>query len=372
MTTMQYAALFRMECLHEYFGGGACRGLALSPTEECRTLLDRYRMVFRPSTGGGSVYAPMQSPPDVLRQFDESVPFTFRVTSTDVALDAYTEFGPNQTPAPSDSVFYFDNTIDRQAEGFGSPHQLLHSPGSPLASAAVAVKPKVFQFDLPPTASGGALRVIEPLTGEILWQSMAPGGGSSSLVDLRRLPQGRYDLRIDSQQLLTFYLSDRRAAQQWGAISIYAGGSRQAQRLPANCRPLDESGVAAPKTFTLALESRRTLWRYYIIDSTGKQDFGTYELISVPRKSGETSAPSEISFTRQPGTVPVDGRTAWVFESQSRMPLLRSPSSDFSLTLRPNGNGKRAIRLPYAQASSLVFKDATEPRQFCSEVFVYV
>jgi hypothetical protein len=361
-----------MDCLHEYFGGGACRSLALAPTEECRTLLERYRMVFRQSTGGGSVYAPLQSPPDVLRQFDESVPFAFRLTSTDVALASYTESGPNEPAAPSDSIFYFDNTID-QSDVFGSRRQLLQAPDSPLA--ALAVKPKIFQLNLPPTASGGALSVIEPLTGQILWQTTATTGGASLLLDLRRLPEGRYNLKLESQELLTFYLSDRRPAQQWGAISIYAGGSRQAQHLPANCRLLDENGVATPKTFTLALESRRTIWRYYVIDSTGKQDFGTYELIGTLRNSGETSAASEIIFMRRPDTVPVDGRTAWVFESQSRMPLLRSPSSDFSMTLRPNGNGRRgerAIRLPYAQSSSLVFKDATEPRQFCSEVFVYV
>lgn len=370
MTTVQYAALFRMECLHEYFGGGACRSLALSPTEDCRTLLERYRMVFRQFTGGGSVYAPLQSPPDVLRQFEESVPFTFRLTSTDVAIASYTESGPNEA-APSESVFFFDNTIDQQADVFGSRRQLLQTPGSPLA--ALVVKPKIFQLNLPPT--GGTLNVIEPLTGQILWQSTAATGSASRLFDLRRLQEGRYNLKLESQQLLTFYLSDRRPAQQWGAISIYAGGSRQAQHLPANCRPLDESGVATPRTFTLALESRRTIWRYYVIDSTGKQDFGTYELIGTLRKSGEASPSSEISFMRQPETVPVDGRTAWVFESQSRMPLLRSPSSDFSLTLRPNGNvrrGERAIRLPYAQSASLAFKDATEPRQFCSEVFVYV
>src|SRR5262249_54554970 len=99
--TMQYAALFRIECLHGYFGGGPCRSLVLTPTEDCRALLERYRMLFRQSTGGAVIHAPLQSPPDLLQQFDESVPFTFRLISTEAALDSYTEPNPGAALPPS-------------------------------------------------------------------------------------------------------------------------------------------------------------------------------------------------------------------------------------------------------------------------------
>src|SRR5215470_190347 len=52
MMVIQYAALFRIECLHGYFGGARCRSLVLAPSEDCRALLERYRMLFRQSTGG--------------------------------------------------------------------------------------------------------------------------------------------------------------------------------------------------------------------------------------------------------------------------------------------------------------------------------
>lgn len=376
MTIMRYAELFRIECLHGYFGGAACRGLVLSPTDDCRALMERYRMLFRGSIGGGAVYAPVQSPPDLLQGFDEWLPFTFTLINTEATLNSYTDLGAGESAAPAESLFHFDNSADQKAEVFGSGRQLLHPAGSPFTGAAIPVEPKLLHYMLPASASKGVLHVLEPLTDQALWESPVHNSGGPFLLDLRQLPEGRYTLAMENQELLKFYLSDRPAAQQWGTISIYAGGSRQAPALPTNCRVVDGAGMVTPKTFTLALESRKTIWRYYVIDPAGKQDFGRYELMATSRKSmtAEADTAADLRFSRLPDTVPIDGRTAWVFESQSPLPLLQSPSTAFSLMLRPNGNGKRgdrAIRLPYAQAGSLVFK-GEGPRQFCSEVFVYV
>ena len=377
MTAMRYTELFRIECLHAYFGGAACRSLVLSPTDGCHALMERYRMLFRGSAGGGVVYAPVHSPPDLLPGFDEWLPFTFTLSNTEAALHSYTDPGSEENAAPAESIFYFDNSADQQAEAFGRSRQLLHPAGSPFTGAAIAVQPKLFRFMLPSNASKGVLHVLEPFTGQTLWENSVQNGEGSFLLDLRQLPEGRYTLAVENQELSKFYLSDRPATQQWGAISIYAGGSRQTPALPANCRTLDAAGTVTPKTFTLVLENRKTIWRYYVIDPAGRQDFGKYELTATLRKSTppEADEAADLRFSRLPDTVPIDGHTAWVFESQSPLPLLQSPSTEFSLTLRPNENGKRwgrAIRLPYAQAGPLSFKKGQGARQLCSEVFVYV
>jgi hypothetical protein len=340
-------------------------------------MMERYRMLFRGSAGDAVVYAPVQSPPDLLEGFDEWLPFTFTLSNTEAALNSYTDLGPGESAAPAETLFHFDNLADHQAEVFGSLRQLLHPIGGPFTGAAITVQPKLFRYMLPANASKGILQVLEPFSGQTLWETPVQNSGSPVLLDLRQLPEGRYTLAMEAQELLRFYLSDRPAARQWGVISIYAGGSRQGPALPANCRVVEGTGIVTPKTFTLALESRKTIWRYYVIDPAGMQDFGKYELTATLRKStpAEADAAADLRFSRLPDTVPIDGRTAWVFESQSPLPLLQSPAAEFSLTLRPNGNGKRGdrvVRLPYAQAGSLVFKKGEGARQFCSEVFVYV
>jgi hypothetical protein len=377
MTVVRYTELFHIECLHAYFGGAACQSLVLSPTDGCRALMERYRMLFRGSASGAGVYAPVQSPPDLLEGFDEWLPFTFTLSNTEADLYSYTDLPSGPSAAPAETLFHFDNSADHQAEVFGSRRQLLHPIGDAFSGAAITVQPKLFRYMLPANVSTGILRVLEPFTSQTLWESPVKNSGSPLLLDLRELPEGRYTLAMETQELLKFYLSDRPAAQQWGVVSIYAGGSRQGPALLANCRVVDGAGMVTPKTFTLALESRKTIWRYYVIDPAGKQDFGKYELTATLRKStpAEADAAADLSFSRLPDTVPIDGRSAWVFESRSPLPLLLSPSTEFSLTLRPNGNGKRGdriVRLPYAQAGSLVFKKGAGSREFCSEMFVYV
>ena len=367
MTATQYAPLFRIECLHGY-SGGLCPDITVSPTAGCRALLDRYRMLFRGSGASGTVYAPVQAQSNLLQGFDESCPFTFTLTSSG-ALDSYTDFTSGRNAAPVKDLFYFDNTASHQTEVMGAQRQLLHTPDGAFTDAPVPVRPRIFNYVPESLSSQGELQVIEPLTREALWQS--PGG---SAVDLRRLPEGRYQLVLDGKDLDRFFLSDRPAAQQWGAISIYAGGSRQAPKLPAACRTIDSDGAITFRTFTLSLEARKTIWRYYVIDPAGKQDFSGYELTGTVRKP-QPGAASEIIFARSPETKLIDGRKAWVFESQLELPLLQAPANELSLTLRPAGNGTRGernIRLPYARPESLALKNGTGPGSSCSEIFVYV
>jgi len=371
MNETQYTLLFRVECLHRYFGG-ACLSLVFKPTEHCRALLLRYGMLFRTFPGGCAVYATVESPPDRLLLFDETAPFTFTLISTEPALDSYTEFGARETVAPSDGLFYFDNTSDQRAEAFGGQRQLLHPPNGPFPEGRLAVRPGIFAF-LPPSSSSGSLQLLDRLTRQALWQAPINQGAPTPL-DFRRFPVGRYSLAMNGKELLKFYLTDCPAAQQWGAVAIYVGGAAQASYLPANCQSLTPQGEIRPETFTISLDSRKTIWRYYIIDRAGKQEFGHYELTAATKRPAvaENSAALDLQFLRMPQTATVDGRQAWVFESQSPLPLLLSPSSVFSLSLRPNGNGKRGgrpIPLPYARPS-LARKEGA--KSLCSEVFVYV
>jgi hypothetical protein len=372
---MQYTELFRIQCLHGYFGGGPCRSLVLAPTQDCQQMLGRYQMLFRAAVGGGVVYGPRQSPPDLLKQFDETAPFTFTLTSSDAALNNYTDVDLSHIDI-RESIFHFDNRGDHSIQALGESRQLLHPPDNPFAQGAILVRPKLSSFEPSPSTTGGDLKITEPLGSQPIWQAPVPEPGKPVQLDLHRFPEGLYSLQTKNGPPQQFLLTDELALRRWGVISIYAGGSRQSSHLLEKCRVIDGDGIIHPKIFTLALESRKTFWRYYIIPAAEKQDLGHYELVGASKKTpGSSSSENEIPFTLLPGTTPVDGRTAWVFESKSPLPFLLSPTNAFSLSLRPNKNGKlgqRAIRLPYAQPTSVAAKEGTEPRRLCSEIFVYV
>ncbi|MGH9561338.1 MAG: hypothetical protein ACRD3S_07775, partial [Terracidiphilus sp.] len=334
---MPYTILFGIECLHAYFSGGPCRSISLAPAEGCETLLGRYGLLFRSTPGGCTVYAPPEPQLSLLRQFDETAPFTFRLTNTDPLLDQYTDLNRGPDTDSGETLFHFDNAADHRADVFGAERQLLLDPSTPLADAAFPVMPAV--FDYPPdgaAVAGQSLQVRAPLSGEVLWQSPARTSSAATRVDLRRLPEGKYIPAIGAKHLRPFYLSNHPAARQWGAISIYIGGQKQSLHLPVPCQAIDAAGNVTPRTFTLALESRKTYWRYYVIDAAGKHDFGNCELTATIRNPSSRSASPEIAFLRQPEPATVGGRSAWVFEAQTPLPLLHSPTSaNLALALRP-------------------------------------
>jgi hypothetical protein len=368
---MQYGPLFRIECLHAYFGG-VCRSLTLAPTDDCRRLMARYQMLFRGVVGGGAVYCPQQTPPDLLKQFDETAAFTFALISTDPALNSYTEIDAHQLNI-SDTIFHFDNRKDYSEQTLGGSRQLLHEAGSAFAQGLLVVRTKI--SGIPWQAGSNEFRILEPVGNQVVLSGAFPLKGAPAHLDLRSFPEGLYLLQIGDDPPRPFYLSDELPARRWGVISIYAGGLRQAGALPDACRVIDSSGAVHTKTFTVALATRKTIWRYYVIPSRDQQNFSEYQIVNTGKKSAEASALSggDPQFKLLPGTSPIDGRAAWVYESTGALPFLFSPANSFALSLRPNKNGQsgqRAIRLPYAQPASLT-KNGAEPGKLCSEIFVY-
>lgn len=368
---MQYGPLFRIECLHAYFGG-PCRSLTLVPTDDCRHLMARYRMLFREVLGGGAVYCPQQSPPDLLKEFDETTAFTFALISNDPLFTNYTESGSGGLD-PGESIFYFDNKNDIQGPVLGQTRQLLHQPGHMLG---VPVRTKVSKVARRTSAAGNSFTVLEPLGKQAILQGTFPPETNSAQLDLRSFPEGLYWLQVGDDTPQPFYLSDEPSARRWGVVHIYAGGIRQASELPAACTTIDSNGVTHPKTFTIALESRKTIWRYYVMPSSNQAGFGDYQVVPGGKKPPDANslADGDPQFRLLPGTTPIEGRAAWVFESQKAIPFLLSPAKSFALSLRPNKNGQsgqRTIRLPYAQPASLT-KGGTEPERMCSEIFVYL
>lgn len=89
---MNYTKLFTVTCTHQYFGGGPCSDLQIVPTDACRKLLDRFRMLYK-QEGTGTV--------SISRQQAESAgeiqmplctsPLTFYLMISNPAFYTYTK-----------------------------------------------------------------------------------------------------------------------------------------------------------------------------------------------------------------------------------------------------------------------------------------
>jgi len=377
---ISYNPLFSVECLHGYFADHVCKALTLRPTAAWARLLQRYRLLFRPSAGGGTVYYAEPAGQDLLRLYRDVTPFAFVLTSSDPLLDIYTESDVAGSASPGETVHYFSNRDEYAANIYGRPRLLLHPADGASTRPPLPVRAPRFTHFFDGPVRTGTLRVSDVLLGQPVWEAPMPDQDVRAWpIDLRAQPCGRYVLSFEGQALLDFYLSDTPAVRQWGVVEIFPGDAGLAQRIPAGSRVIDEAGVPLGRTFTIWLASRETVWRYYIFDQPQQESrHAGYEIVGVRKRTGsaEEAGLGDIRFTRKAETVTLNGRAAVVFESEQAVPLSEVPTEDdYVFTFKANGRserGGRSIKLPFAQPAATRIDATPGATRMCSEIFVYL
>jgi hypothetical protein len=375
--TTKYKELFQIQCRHGYFADHRCRALELSPTEQCGRLLDRYRCLFRATAGGGAVFYGEDDGQSLLRRFEEATPFTFFLTNPDRQLATITEIGTDQTGAPAESLYYFNNLRENAATVDGVQTLLLHPAGDAFAGGPLPIRPAQFVCPLARTVRAAKLELFDALQREI-WNSQTPAGETASVsLNLSNVASGRHQLRVNGEDAYDFYLSDMAAAKHWGLIEIFAGGPAMAGIVPKRCQVLDENGgPQAPGPFTIALKPRESCWRYYIISqSTADRTYDGYQIVGGAPRAGKTNGSASIAFS-PPTQQEVNGKDAWVFESINPIPLYEVPGDQHEFNLKSNGRadgGAGPAALPYGRADTTRLEHGPDGKpRMCSEIFVYL
>jgi hypothetical protein len=156
-------------------------------------------------------------------------------------------------------------------------------------------------------------------------------------------------------------------------VSIYAGGSAQAAQLPAGRFPIGANGKIDPQQYQIALASRSTIWRYYLINRQAQRPGGGAVVVD-DRRDEASGVPPGIQFIKLDQTVAVDGVAATVFESQAPLPLLQTPGVALQFSYRA-GSGElgaaRDVPLPYPAPSALA-ADRDQPQRLRSDMYVYL
>jgi hypothetical protein len=372
-----YKPLFHIRCRHGYFADQVCRPLRLSPTPLCSRLLERHGCLFRQTDGGGSVYfatAPDGTTP--LRLFDETTPFAFALTGPAAQITSFTEIDPAAAASPSTSLYSFNNREEQVATFDGEECLLLHPPGAPFASAAVPVRPPRFVHRFAKPVRAAAVQVSDMLRNKV-FDTRTPAQETSALpVDLSRVPEGRYRLTVNNRDPVEFYLSVVAPAARWGMIEIFAGGPAM-KGLPKRCRVLGPDGTPGPPaTFVLALEPRRSIWRYYVVSqNSADRTYDGYGIAGGPPRGAKANGNGTIAFSA-PAKQKINGKDVWIFESAAAIPIFEQPGDRHEFTLKNNakgGGGAGPFTLPYAQPDTtrLLPGPDGKPRN-CSEIFVYL
>lgn len=376
-----YRELFRIRIRHGYFANRRCPSLALSPTPACARMLDRYRCLFRVDADGAAVYCAEENGQSLIDTFDETTPFSFTIGNTDHALEAFTEMPSLQTGAPDESTYYFSNAAEHMETIDGEKRLLLHPPGSAFEGSALPVRKAQFVYDFSQPLRDPALQLFDVFDREVpkVWETGSArltqsGKTSAFALNLSRLAPGRYRLKTNSEDPYDFYLGTTAAPRHWGVVEIFAGGSALASTLPALCQVRPVNGIfCAGQSFTISMEARKSIWRYYIISqSPADRTYQSYQIVAGPPRGGRATGSPAVGFVPR-GQEKVGGKDAWVFESEAPIPLSEIPGDRNEYMLRPAGKTSGGVSLPYARTDNTRLENGPKGEvRMCSEIYVYL
>jgi hypothetical protein len=229
---------------------------------------------------------------------------------------------------------------------------------------------------------------VDNLHGHPVWKSQTPEQPVQAWnIDLRAQPPGRYTLAVDGATVLDFYLSEAPVAKRWGVVEIFAGGPNQVKHIPQACQAIDAGGQGHTRSFSIALDSSKTLWRYYIFDrEQGDVPGGEYAIVDKRRNGtsvGRDGA-NGIEFIRRDDPKTLDGRPVLVLQSRQALTLSQFPGDadhQFTLEVKRSDAAPLQIKLPFAQPATTRFvpaeidkesaAESSKKGRMCSEMFVY-
>jgi hypothetical protein len=356
---LQYDTLFEVEITHNYFGAGGLNPFSIEPTPSCARGLRDGGLLFRETrTGFCVLYEYRASGPDRIpaRSLPEDLKLTFVVSSKSPHLSSYSLLPLGD---PEKGIYVLNNLRGTVRNG---KYLLTSDEANSFMTGGdrALLRPQRFSYALD---NDGAKHVVVVMDAVgVVARRIAVDTAISPAecdVDLSRHQPGLYTLSVDGGECLEFYAdSDLFARSPFAVIDLIFGRS-----VPPGFSPINDDGSVTRKRYTIAIDKRKTYWRYLVVL---KYRFGLH-----PEDVAITYPDPAVVFVRGEVRTTAEGLTVVPFTSDRELPLQRKAVT--GITLQKNGNGGAPFaveNLPNASFENLV-PDVTTGRIY-SDVYVYI
>lgn len=357
--TIRTTPLFEITTTHEFFAGGRCESIELSPTPETADTISRQRMFFRRTPGGCVVLVevdPTATTLDPLVPISPDLRLDFMIQSSRPEFSCYT--------ALPETGSRFHHLSNRRGSVTATA-QLLH-PGATLGmDTAALLCDTSLRVDLPVPGPMAALELfLENGLTHASVQLPVTAGHISTRFDLTSIAPGPVSVALAGRVVLRAF-SDRSiiAQRPIGVVSLTARTGTEALSLT------DNAGRPHNTRLVIAFGARTTIWRYTVVIRTNTLLDETTLLIQ-DHPPVATVAP--IGFNNAQAKHPLaNGEQAVVIESTAPVPLQARPRSGLRLLRRIGGETAPLLNdLPNPPTNTL--SPASTPGRPVSEVFLYV
>ncbi|WDE02898.1 hypothetical protein SG34_015755 [Thalassomonas viridans] len=374
-----YRTLFAIEFFHEFYKKAdnsyshRDEDFNIIPTQDCETALKNQGLLFRRVPGGFIVLYksdPNNSAKPLIPLTDTSQ-FRFLLTAKSPNLVYYSDL---PLAGERSAIYYLHNRQSNIQDIDGTDELLLvQDTNTPYLSALDQTRLRAAQFSYQFSRESDTARLtiadrqLMPVYSQLL-NKLDPDVNAgqrefSAQPDLTLLPPDLYTLAIDGEIQETFYLDSQAFRRQpFGLIDIFSNGD-----VPEAYRFIDDSGQVTAKTYSVRINNRATIWRYFI----GLK----YRNSVTPEKLDVVSSVFSANFTRKTSITLADSTQVIPFDSgTTKIPLKKAPLKGFTLkrdiTTGPGPSVFEETPLPNPEITNIATETGSEP--IYSQVYFYI
>ncbi len=371
MVNLNFKRLFNLRLAHDYFIGGRPSGMNLRPTKATQRLISGGRMLFKPVPNGITVlYEALDDEKTPVVQHKGKMKFVFAlIVDNPKRFFNVTDLDMKETDRKfrSADILYFKNST-----GSANPETISHilldslrsksfsylfgfpgTPGSVIFSLTDAGGQKI---------SAGKYAEGNPLPVEI---TLAPDeeGIYRQNIDIRNFPDALYRIMVREE-----------GSAEWMTKEVFYAENELSSQIPAGIVEI----VLGPghlyddtHDYQLKFTSKKTIWKYYIINRNGKfEDTGN---LDIEDKSGDFSEFYEsVGFIRDiaepPEAAGIKGEETVIFRSEEPIPFYEEPKT--SICLKKKSESACLIKHLPNPSHNGVIKDSGEGGE--SEIYVFI
>lgn len=370
-----FAKLFQVAIFHNFYTSKIGEDFRITPTDNCRRLLNKYRLLFKETATGFTVLyeigATTNDTAHPLVPIAEEVRFSFMLQSNNPYLVNYSKL---PLDVPDGRMYYLSNLNDNVKEG----KLLLQAAasGDYLSSQdLIELKPQIFDYSDKSAKTSVDLEIQNQFSDPLIERSIPVLEGKFSYpVKLRPYGPGQYRLLIDGGEAAKFYASDELTGKNvFGLIDIF-----RSSHVPAVYQFTDAANNhdVTAKNYTIQIDNRKTVWKYFVV-----LKYSLFKDKSPDKWPAQWHQKVHISYPSAPPMnwpplkddlrTMADGRRAIPFESHAELPLRQKPIKGIQLAPQSENDGfvSRIENLPNPSITQI--KPDKSDNKIYSEIFVY-
>ncbi|MEM7660355.1 MAG: hypothetical protein AAF399_29890, partial [Bacteroidota bacterium] len=264
LSTQALDKLFRINCLHEYYGDQVCRDLELVPSPETETELKNCRLTFKNLPGGGIVfYHKTQSTPILKSPAFRPRKLTFLLKNTNKNFLHFSDL----PYLPEGAIYYLNNLGKPPKKGaFQALHEgpYLHAdPAKPMY-----VMPTIFDLSFAKEVAYKDIVVVDAWGNQVELPDLSIERSAIKRhlhpIDLSDHPEGRYQIKAKGikEVVLDAYVGGPTLEGAFGIVDLFFTSEVEKANQIANDQEIQY------RELEVRINTRSTYWRYYLINRT--------------------------------------------------------------------------------------------------------